>query len=53
VTDILGNSITIGHAGGGWQFAASGNAVPANWLSGNQVSGTNIVVHKTDAILSP
>jgi uncharacterized surface protein with fasciclin (FAS1) repeats len=53
VTDLLGNSITIGNAGGGWQFAASGNAVPANWLSGNLVSGTNIVVHKTDAILSP
>jgi uncharacterized surface protein with fasciclin (FAS1) repeats len=53
VTDILGNSITIGHAGGGWQFAAGGNAVPVNWLSGNLVSGTNIVVHKTDAILSP
>jgi uncharacterized surface protein with fasciclin (FAS1) repeats len=53
VTDLLGNSVTIGHAGGGWQFAASGNAVPANWLSGNLASGTNIVVHKTDAILSP
>jgi hypothetical protein len=53
VTDFLGNSITIGHAGGGWQFSASGNAVPANWLSGNLVSGTNMVIHKTDAILSP
>ena len=53
VTDLLGNSITIGHMGGGWQFAASGNAVPANWLSGNLACGTNIVVHKTDAILSP
>lgn len=53
VTDLLGNSITISHTGGGWQFAASGNAVPANWLSGNLASGTNIVIHKTDAILSP
>jgi hypothetical protein len=53
VFDVLGNPITVGSAGGGLQFSASGNAVPANWLSGNLVSGTNIVVHRTDAILSP
>jgi uncharacterized surface protein with fasciclin (FAS1) repeats len=53
VYDVLGNPITVGLANGGLQFSASGNAVPANWLSGNQVSGTNMVVHRTDAILSP
>jgi len=53
VYDVLGNPITVGLANGGLQFSASGNPVPANWLSGNQVSGTNMVVHRTDAILSP
>jgi transforming growth factor-beta-induced protein len=53
VFDVLGNSITIGQAGGALQFSASGNPVPVNWLSGNLVSGTNIIVHKTDGILSP
>ena len=53
VIDLLGNPITVGQSGSTWQFSASGNPIPVNWLSGNQVAGTNIVVHKTDAILSP
>lgn len=53
VVDLLGNPITVGQTGSTWQFSASGNPVPVNWLSGNQVAGTNIVVHRTDAILSP
>jgi uncharacterized surface protein with fasciclin (FAS1) repeats len=53
VVDLLGNPITVSQTGNTWQFSASGNPVPVNWLSGNQVAGTNIVVHKTDAILSP
>jgi uncharacterized surface protein with fasciclin (FAS1) repeats len=53
VFDVLGNSITVGQAGGGLQFSASGNPVPVNWLSGNLLSGTNIIVHRTDGILSP
>ena len=51
VFDFVGNPITIGNANGGWQFSGSGSAVFANWLSGNQVSGTNMVIHKIDAIL--
>jgi hypothetical protein len=51
VYDYEGNTITIGNANGGWQFLGSGSSVPANWLSGNQVSGSNMVIHKIDAIL--
>jgi hypothetical protein len=53
VFDLIGNPVTIGRSGGGLQFSASGNPVPVNWLSGNQVAGTTTVVHRTDAILSP
>jgi uncharacterized surface protein with fasciclin (FAS1) repeats len=53
VHDVLGNAITIGLNNGVLQFSASGNAAPVNWLSGNLISGSNIVVHRTDGILSP
>jgi uncharacterized surface protein with fasciclin (FAS1) repeats len=53
VFDVLGNAITVGQTGGMLQFSASGNSVPVNWVSGNLVSGANIVVHRTDGILSP
>jgi hypothetical protein len=53
VFDLIGNPVTIGRSGGGLQFSASGNAVPVNWLSGNQVAGITTVIHRTDAILSP
>lgn len=54
VFDVLGNAVTVGQAGSGTlQFAASGNSVPVNWLSGNLISGSNIVVHRTDGLLSP
>ena len=53
VFDVLGNSITVGRANGGLQFFGGGNPVPVNWLSGNFVSGTNIILHRTDGILSP
>jgi uncharacterized surface protein with fasciclin (FAS1) repeats len=53
VHDVLGNAITVGLNNGVLQFSASGNAVPVNWLSGNLISGSNIVVHRTDGILSP
>jgi hypothetical protein len=53
VFDVLGNAVTVGRSGGTLQFSASGNTVPVNWLSGNLVSGSNIVVHRTDGILSP
>ena len=53
VFDVLGNAVTVGQNNGVLQFSASGNTVPVNWLSGNFISGTNIVVHRTDGILSP
>jgi uncharacterized surface protein with fasciclin (FAS1) repeats len=53
VYDVLGNAVTVGQNNGVLQFSASGNAVPVNWLSGNLISGSNIVVHRTDGLLSP
>src|SRR6202012_982525 len=53
IFDLAGNPVTVGRAGGGLQFSAGNNPVPVNWLSGDQVAGTNMVIHKTDGILSP
>jgi uncharacterized surface protein with fasciclin (FAS1) repeats len=53
VFDVMGNAVTVGQNNGVLQFSAIGNTVPVNWLSGNLVSGSNIVVHRTDGILSP
>jgi uncharacterized surface protein with fasciclin (FAS1) repeats len=53
VYDVLGNAVTVGQNNGILQFSASGNTVPVNWLSGNLISGSNIVVHRTDGLLSP
>ncbi len=53
VFDVMGNAVTVGQNSGVLQFSASGNAVPVNWLSGNLISGSNIVVHRTDGLLSP
>lgn len=53
VFDVLGNAVTVGQNAGVLQFSAGGNPVPVNWLSGNLISGSNIVVHRTDGLLSP
>jgi Fasciclin domain len=53
VYDLLGNAVTVGQNNGVLTFSASGNTVPVNWLSGNLISGSNIVVHRTDGLLSP
>ena len=53
VFDVLGNAVTVGNPGGILQFSATGNTVPVHWISGNLVSGSNIVVHRTDGLLSP
>lgn len=53
VFDLLGNPVTVGLANGKLQFSAAGNAVPVNWLSGNAITGRNIIVHRTDGFLSP
>jgi uncharacterized surface protein with fasciclin (FAS1) repeats len=53
VFDVLGNPVSVALNNGLLQFSASGNSLPVNWLSGNLVSGANIVVHRTDGFLSP
>ena len=53
VFDVMGNAVTVGQNNAVLQFSAIGNTVPVHWLSGNLVSGSNIVVHRTDGILSP
>jgi uncharacterized surface protein with fasciclin (FAS1) repeats len=54
VFDVSGNPVTVGRTGGGTlQFSAANNTTPVNWLSGNLISGRNIVVHRTDGLLSP
>jgi transforming growth factor-beta-induced protein len=53
IFDVLGNAVTVGNPGGILQFSAVGNTVPVHWISGNLVSGSNIVVHRTDGLLSP
>jgi len=53
VFDVLGDAVTVGLNNGVLQFSASGNSIPVNWLSGNLISGSNIVVHRTDGLLSP
>jgi uncharacterized surface protein with fasciclin (FAS1) repeats len=53
VFDVLGDAVTVGQNNGVLTFTASGNTVPVNWLSGNLISGSNIVVHRTDGLLSP
>jgi hypothetical protein len=52
--NLSGGMVTVGSPGPGqWQFAGTGNAVPANWLSGNALSGSSLVVHRTDAVIAP
>lgn len=54
IPNLSGGLVTVGSPGAGqWQFAGTGNAVPANWLSGNALSGSSLVVHRTDAVISP
>ena len=53
VFDVLGNPVTVGQNAGVLQFSGNANPTPVNWLSGNLISGSNIVVHRTDGILSP
>lgn len=51
VTTLQGNTITISQTGGTLQFSGSGNPVPANLLSGNRQSGSNLILHRIDQVL--
>lgn len=52
-TNLSGNTITVGSQGGVPRFSGAGNTVPANWLSGNQLAGNTLIVHRIDEVLSP
>ncbi|MHA4811600.1 fasciclin domain-containing protein [Flavitalea flava] len=53
LTNLEGGVIGISTQGGtNLQFKGSNNAVPANWLSGNQTAGSRLVVHRIDQVLS-
>jgi hypothetical protein len=53
VTTLYGGGVTVNIVNGFLQFSTSGNAVPVNWLSGNQVAGPTLILHHTDGILTP
>jgi hypothetical protein len=53
LTTLYGGGVTVSIVGGLLQFSTSGNATPVNWLSGNQVAGPTLILHHTDAILTP
>lgn len=53
LTTVYGGIITVSTVNGFLQFNTSGNAVPVNWLSGNQVAGPTLILHHTDGILTP
>ncbi len=53
VTSLTGDAVLTTFNNGVLQFSGAGNTQPVNWLSGNLVTGSNIVVHYTDGFVSP
>jgi len=53
IITLQGGSLTVGVSGGVLQFTGTGNASPANLLTGNQPAGNIFVIHKIDELLSP
>lgn len=53
VKTLTGGNITVSIAGSTIQFSGSGNASPVNWLSGDQVAGAGMILHRVDGVLSP
>lgn len=53
LTTLYGGGVTVSTVNGFLQFSTSGNAVPVNWLHGNQVAGPTLILHYTDGILTP
>jgi hypothetical protein len=54
IPNLSGGAVTVTAPGAGrWQFSGTGNVSPANWLSGNLLSGNTLVVHRVDALISP
>ncbi len=50
---LQGSSVTVNGQNGGLQFSGPNNPAPANWLSGNQLAGSTLIVHRIDRVLSP
>jgi uncharacterized surface protein with fasciclin (FAS1) repeats len=53
ITSLGGGAVTVSSSGGHYLFAGAGNTTPANWLSGNQQSGSSLAVHRIDQVISP
>ena len=53
VTTLYGGGVTVSLVNGFLQFSTNGNAVPVNWLYGNQVAGPTLILHHTDGLLTP
>ncbi|HVS94926.1 MAG TPA: fasciclin domain-containing protein [Puia sp.] len=53
VTTLSGGSVTVTVNNGIVQFAGAGNMVPVHWLTGDNVAGPTIILHKTDGIIDP
>ncbi|HXB96287.1 MAG TPA: fasciclin domain-containing protein [Puia sp.] len=53
VMNWTGVNIVVTVNNGFLQFAGPGNPAPIHWLSGNNVAGQTLILHKTDGIVSP
>jgi uncharacterized surface protein with fasciclin (FAS1) repeats len=53
VSTLQGGSVTVGSQNGLLQFSGTGNPVPATLVSGNQLAGNTLIVHRIDKVLSP
>ena len=51
VTTLQGTGVTVSIVNGILQFATTGTT--AHWVSGDQVAGPTLILHKTDAVLGP
>lgn len=53
LTTLTGGAITVDLTGTVTRFSGAGNTIPVQWISGNQVAGAGLVLHRTNGILSP
>jgi hypothetical protein len=53
LSSLSGGTVTVTDPGGQLHFAGAGNAAPAVLLSGNQMAGGSISVHRISQVLSP
>lgn len=53
LTTLTGGTITVGLVNGIPQFSGSGNPTPVNWISGDQVAGAGLILHRISGVLAP